>query len=56
MEELQKDIKSPKYAKKFLLWFLKKELAEEVLGDLEEKFYENLGNSTLRKVLAQKIC
>jgi len=32
----------PKYAQKFLNWFLKPELAEEVLGDLEEKFEQNL--------------
>lgn len=29
----------PRLAEKLLLWFLKDELAEEVLGDLEEKFY-----------------
>ncbi len=32
----------PKYAQKFLNWFLKEKLAEEVLGDLEEKFDKNL--------------
>ncbi len=32
----------PKYAQKFLQWLLKSELAEEVLGDLEEKFYQKL--------------
>ncbi len=32
----------PKYAQKFLNWFIKDELAEEVLGDLEEKFYKKL--------------
>ena len=34
----------PRYAEKLLLWFLRADLAEEVQGDLEEKFY-----STLRK-------
>ena len=34
--------KPPKYAQKLLRWFLKAELEEEVLGDLEEKFYEKL--------------
>ncbi len=34
--------KPPKYAQKFLNWFIKEELAEEVIGDLEEKFEENL--------------
>lgn len=29
----------PKLACRLLLWFLKEELAEEVLGDLDEKFY-----------------
>jgi len=32
----------PKYAEKFLTWVLKKELTEEVLGDLEEKFYKKI--------------
>ncbi len=36
------DKQPPKYAQKFLYWILKKELAEEVLGDLEEKFYKKL--------------
>ena len=30
--------KPPKIANRFLLWFLRDDLAEEVLGDLEEKF------------------
>ena len=34
----------PKFAEKLLLWFLRSDLAEEVQGDLEEKFY-----ATLRK-------
>ncbi|MEM1120282.1 MAG: FtsX-like permease family protein [Bacteroidota bacterium] len=39
----------PKYARKFLRWFLKPELEEEVLGDLEEKFYQNLEERALFK-------
>ena len=36
----------PKYANKLLHWLLKEELEEEVLGDLEEKFYKNLKDNT----------
>ena len=36
----------PKYAEKFLEWVLKKDLAEEVLGDLKEKFYGSLKNKS----------
>lgn len=39
-------------AEKLLLWFLKSELAEEVLGDLDEKFYkvlEEKGHRRARK-------
>ena len=39
----------PKLAEKFLLLFLKKELAEEVLGDLDEKFYRTMQKKSLRK-------
>lgn len=39
----------PKHAEKLLLWFLKEELAEEVLGDLDEKFYTTLKNNNTRK-------
>ena len=38
--------RSPKYAKRFLIWFIKAELAEEVLGDLEEKFNEKIKHRT----------
>lgn len=34
----------PKIAVRFLSWFLKRELLEEVLGDLEEEFYDSLKN------------
>ena len=37
-----KKIRPPKYAEKFLRWFIKPTLEEEVLGDLEEKFYNKL--------------
>ncbi|MDN5200998.1 ABC transporter permease [Fulvivirgaceae bacterium BMA10] len=30
----------PKLAERFLLWFIRNDLAEEVLGDLDEKFYQ----------------
>ncbi len=36
----------PKWAETFLLWFLKDDLVEEVLGDLEEQFAAQLGHRT----------
>ena len=36
----------PKYATRFLRWFLKDELTEEVQGDLEEQFYRKLGENS----------
>jgi len=36
----------PKSAARFLLWFLKHELAEEVLGDLEEKYYTTIAQKS----------
>ncbi len=42
MIDRKNQITPPKLAKRILCWFLKDELAEEVLGDLEEKF-----NSTI---------
>jgi putative ABC transport system permease protein len=39
----------PKFAKLFLSWFLKKELREEVVGDLEEEFNALLENHSLFK-------
>ena len=41
-----KNHQPPKTADRFLKWILKEELAEEVLGDLEEKFYETLNKQT----------
>ena len=44
--------KPPKAAERLLLWFLRSDLAEEVQGDLEEKFYATARNgSTLRAKL-----
>ncbi len=43
------NVKPPKLAQHFLLWFLKDSLAEEVLGDLEEKFYANVANGSSMK-------
>nr|WP_255552027.1 ABC transporter permease [Roseivirga sp. E12] len=48
-----RNIAPPWIAKKLLLWFLKSELAEEVLGDLDEKFYkvlEEKGHRGARKI------
>ncbi|WP_305983604.1 FtsX-like permease family protein [Roseivirga thermotolerans] len=39
----------PRLAEKLLLWFLKDELAEEVLGDLDEKFYRTAEKHSTRK-------
>lgn len=49
MAEKRNHITPPKLAERFLLWFLKGDLAEEVLGDLDEKFYSQLSNSTTGK-------
>ncbi len=39
----------PKLAEKFLLLFLKEDLGEEVLGDLDEKFYRTIEKKSLRR-------
>ncbi len=39
----------PKLAQKLLIWFLKDELAEEVLGDLDEKFDLTIGKYSSQK-------
>jgi hypothetical protein len=36
----------PRLAQRFLTWFLRDDLAEEVPGDLEEKFNARLEKST----------
>ena len=46
---MQKDINPPKYAKKILDWFIKPELTEEVLGDLEEKYYQTIKRKSITK-------
>lgn len=38
----QNNFQPPKAATKFLLWFLKRELQEEVAGDLEERYFDRL--------------
>lgn len=44
-----KDLRPPQLAEKFLLLFLKEELAEEVLGDLDEKFYWTIEKKSPRR-------
>ena len=41
----------PKAAMRLLKWFIKDELAEEVLGDLDEKFYVTLNNKSPLKAI-----
>ena len=45
MTSHKKKYHPPKLARQFLLWFLKSELTEEVLGDLEEKYHLESGTS-----------
>jgi len=45
----KKQSRPPQYAERLLRWFIKLELAEEVMGDLEEKFNENLKGKTAFK-------
>ena len=42
MNPTNKHITPPHLAQRFLFWFLKNDLAEEVAGDLEEQFYTQL--------------
>ncbi|MFK7932739.1 MAG: ABC transporter permease [Saprospiraceae bacterium] len=42
-------IRPPQLPRRFLLWFIKDELAEEVEGDLEEKYFAQLATNTKRK-------
>ena len=39
-------IKPPRYAERLLLWFLRDDLAEEVSGDLHEKYLSTLKNKS----------
>lgn len=49
MKEKTKKITPPRLAERFLIWFLRADLAEEVLGNLEEKFYSQLEKKSARK-------
>ena len=39
----------PQLAQRFLRWFVREDIAEEVVGDLEEKFYSTLAEKSLFK-------
>ncbi|MEM8897407.1 MAG: FtsX-like permease family protein [Bacteroidota bacterium] len=45
----REQVHPPKYARKFLLWFLKDEIAEEVEGDLYEMFCYNQEHGSQRR-------
>ncbi|HEY9116475.1 MAG TPA: ABC transporter permease, partial [Roseivirga sp.] len=49
MRNSKNHIAPPRLAEKLLLWFLKDELAEEVLGDLDEKFYSTATKHSIKK-------
>ncbi|HEX6891109.1 MAG TPA: ABC transporter permease [Chryseolinea sp.] len=49
MSMIENKVKPPKLAVGFLLRFLREDLAEEVLGDLEEKFYLACKKSSVTK-------
>ncbi|MFY0591087.1 FtsX-like permease family protein [Roseivirga sp.] len=49
MKKTNNQITPPRLAERLLLWFLKDELAEEVQGDLEEKFFQKGRLSSLSK-------
>lgn len=49
MKNNKNHITPPRLAEKLLLWFIKDELAEEVLGDLDEKFYNTLNQHSIGK-------
>lgn len=49
MKNENSHINPPHLAKKLLIWFIKDELAEEVLGDLDEKFYQTTEGKNFRK-------
>ncbi|KYG73122.1 FtsX-like permease family protein [Roseivirga echinicomitans] len=49
MNNTKNHITPPRLAEKLLTWFIKDELAEEVLGDLDEKFYATLNQHSIRK-------
>lgn len=43
------NLKPPKLAERFFKWLCRNELAESILGDLEEQFYYNLGKHGTNK-------
>jgi putative ABC transport system permease protein len=49
MSRSKNHITPPKLAERVLLWFLKDDLAEEVLGDLDEKFYHSIQHNSKGK-------
>lgn len=49
MNKSKNHITPPRLAEKLLLWFIKDELAEEVLGDLDEKFINVLSEKGPKK-------
>lgn len=56
MKTPKNHIAPPRVAKKLLLWFLKDELAEEVLGDLDEKFHYTLNKHSRTKARRNYWC
>lgn len=49
MKNTKNHISPPSLAEKLLTWFIKDDLAEEVLGDLDEKFYSTAKQYSIRK-------
>ena len=49
MQTSNQDKFPPRLAQRFLFWFLKTDLAEEVAGDLEEQFYSQLEKEGFRR-------
>ena len=43
------DISPPKWPLRFLRFFVKKDYLEEIEGDMEEVFYENLESHSIKK-------
>lgn len=48
MNKEKPHIGPPKFAERLLLWFLKDEMVEEVMGDLDEKFYTTVENRSTK--------
>ncbi|MFT6053475.1 MAG: ABC-type antimicrobial peptide transport system permease subunit [Roseivirga sp.] len=49
MRNPKNHITPPRLAEKLLTWFIKDDLAEEVLGDLDEKFYSTAEKHSIQK-------